>query len=715
MPAVTQKIVLLADDQTGAAIRSALNNTQKLDKQVQKTSSTMRTATRQSRAAFGQLGHQVQDVAVQVQMGMNPLMVLGQQGSQMASIFGPGGAVAGAFIALGSIAAAQLAPALFEATDAATQLENANKKLDRVVSSMKGGVIELTEEIRELAKANLELAQLELSLGMVQAQAAVEAATKAISTSLDTLMSGFLDNKSLKSFKTDIQTTFNSSSTDAEIASRRINGALSTLAENLGINKKQAKQLTGALIEFSDNTTKEGIEKLQNFLVQFAKEVDITDEQLRTLVISLIDNSEAALKAVKTQEKLKEVMELGSAGFKDNKEASKQAKEELAAFTKSVEEHLSMRDKHIVRDQKLLQLERDLAKAREIMDHELEQAIENRIALHKEELAAKAKADDERRAKRILAEQRERNQLLFNGLSAMQKMAAEQKRLIDVIGEGERGLGDFNSTELAAYTKAMEEFHEEVYGERTRQRAKKAREDARKLEEARRKLAQQDEEAAKIMREMAPDREKFIAFQEKINHLVRNHGLSLEAANKALAEAAEEYGVVNTALRDVGEQGLRSFEDGLVDIVSGAKSAKDAFADMARSIINDLIRMQIQQRITGPLNNTLTSFLTPASPTAVGNMPNAQMTRAPIARAMGGPVSAGRPYMVGERGPELMIPSSSGRVVSNDRLGGDTVNISLNVSTGVSATVRQEMQDMLPQIAEVAKSAVRNAHARRRM
>ena len=196
--------------------------------------------------------------------------------------------------------------------------------------------------------------------------------------------------------------------------------------------------------------------------------------------------------------------------------------------------------------------------------------------------------------------QRERNQLLFNGLSAMQKMAVEQKRLIDVIGEGERGLGDFDGTELAAYRKAMEELHEEIYGERTRQRAKKAREDARKLEEARRKLAQQDEEALKIMREMAPDREKFIAFQEKINHLVRNHGLSLEAANKALAEAAEEYGVVNTALRDVAEQGLQSFEDGLVDIVSGAKSAKDAFSDMARSIINDLIRMQIQQSITGP-------------------------------------------------------------------------------------------------------------------
>jgi TP901 family phage tail tape measure protein len=39
-------------------------------------------------------------------------------------------------------------------------------------------------------------------------------------------------------------------------------------------------------------------------------------------------------------------------------------------------------------------------------------------------------------------------------------------------------------------------------------------------------------------------------------------------------------------------------------------------------------------------------------------------------RAMGGPVFGGSPYLVGERGPELFVPSSSGRIVPNGRLGG---------------------------------------------
>jgi len=39
-------------------------------------------------------------------------------------------------------------------------------------------------------------------------------------------------------------------------------------------------------------------------------------------------------------------------------------------------------------------------------------------------------------------------------------------------------------------------------------------------------------------------------------------------------------------------------------------------------------------------------------------------------RAAGGPVSGGSPYIVGERGPELFVPGSSGSIVPNGRMGG---------------------------------------------
>jgi phage-related minor tail protein len=58
-------------------------------------------------------------------------------------------------------------------------------------------------------------------------------------------------------------------------------------------------------------------------------------------------------------------------------------------------------------------------------------------------------------------------------------------------------------------------------------------------------------------------------------------------------------------------------------------------------------------------------------------------------RAEGGPVGAGNPYIVGERGPELFVPRNSGSIISNDRLsgasmGGGGVNITYNIAAGVS-------------------------------
>jgi hypothetical protein len=55
------------------------------------------------KGATQQVSYQLQDIAVQAQMGTSAFIILGQQGPQLASIFGPGGAVVGAIIAFGSM------------------------------------------------------------------------------------------------------------------------------------------------------------------------------------------------------------------------------------------------------------------------------------------------------------------------------------------------------------------------------------------------------------------------------------------------------------------------------------------------------------------------------------------------------------------------------------------------------------------------------------
>jgi len=78
-------------------------------------------------------------------------------------------------------------------------------------------------------------------------------------------------------------------------------------------------------------------------------------------------------------------------------------------------------------------------------------------------------------------------------------------------------------------------------------------------------------------------------------------------------------------------------------------------------------------------------------------------------RATGGPVSPGRSYMVGERGPELFVPTSAGRVESSlGRIGRDVkVNITIAAPHGTSAP--QALQRSSRQVASAVRRALYEA------
>jgi hypothetical protein len=57
-------------------------------------------------------------------------------------------------------------------------------------------------------------------------------------------------------------------------------------------------------------------------------------------------------------------------------------------------------------------------------------------------------------------------------------------------------------------------------------------------------------------------------------------------------------------------------------------------------------------------------------------------------RAMGGPVSSGTAYVVGERGPELFVPGSSGSIVPNGGGRGNTINLTVNGAIDAEGTAR---------------------------
>ena len=128
---------------------------------------------------------------------------------------------------------------------------------------------------------------------------------------------------------------------------------------------------------------------------------------------------------------------------------------------------------------------------------------------------------------------------------------------------------------------------------------------------------------------------------------------------QSLKDYAKASKNVEKQLSNMAVSGLQKMEDALIGLMNRTMSVKEAFSSMATSIIQDIQRILIRKHITGQIAAALDA--------SFGGTP------AP-SKQHGGPVTGGRPYMVGEAGPELFIPRNSGQIVPNGAGGVNVVN-----------------------------------------
>ena len=154
--------------------------------------------------------------------------------------------------------------------------------------------------------------------------------------------------------------------------------------------------------------------------------------------------------------------------------------------------------------------------------------------------------------------------------------------------------------------------------------------------------------------------------QEKILKLTKEQTATTAQLNKLTEESSKIF-------MDAGGIIAQGFEDA---ILSGQK-----LGEVVRALGQDLLRLIFRQQITAPLAKGIGDALFAGF------------------RAEGGPVGAGGAYVVGEKGPELFVPHSSGSIVPNGAMGssgGGTggVNVTYNIAAGVS---RAELVPILEQ------------------
>jgi hypothetical protein len=75
-------------------------------------------------------------------------------------------------------------------------------------------------------------------------------------------------------------------------------------------------------------------------------------------------------------------------------------------------------------------------------------------------------------------------------------------------------------------------------------------------------------------------------------------------------------------------------------------------------------------------------------------------------RANGGPVTSGFPYVVGERGPEIFNPSTSGSIIANNRMGSrGSANIKITVNAGMGANGAQIGKEIVDAIKKFERTS----------
>ena len=206
---------------------------------------------------------------------------------------------------------------------------------------------------------------------------------------------------------------------------------------------------------------------------------------------------------------------------------------------------------------------------------------------------------------------------------------------------------------------------------------------------------EQDRERLRIEFEINRLRKDNIYSEEQLLELQRKR-LALAAQDspgqkrmKELSTSlAELTNTENLAVAAADNIGL-AFSQAFQDIANGASSGQEAIANMMKSIGENFVNMAAQiiaQQITMVILGTILKALGISggggggfSTNAAGFGGSVDAGIAPIPnvpdysgvfgkKANGGPVTGGAPYLVGERGPELFVPGSSGGVMSNNDL-----------------------------------------------
>lgn len=185
-----------------------------------------------------------------------------------------------------------------------------------------------------------------------------------------------------------------------------------------------------------------------------------------------------------------------------------------------------------------------------------------------------------------------------------------------------------------------------------------------------------------------------------------------EATAEAIQRIIVGFREVQKTVEDVGEASsevmaqqvagnmTQIFTNFFENTDSGFKGLLQGFTDMLKSMVAQLLAEQVLRSLFGGF--------------AGGEGFLADLGNSVLGRAHGGPVSGGQPYLVGEQGPELFVPSQSGSIVASGGGGGSVTVINNNDFRGADPSSEARLLAAGRLQAQQTKAEIQDLIRRRR-
>ncbi|WIL01965.1 tail length tape measure-related protein [Salmonella phage S4lw] len=731
-------------DKLSTSANTAEGAVQKLTPAVDKTNSATSKAAGDGlskfRNAAGQVGFQVQDMVVQLQSGTSAFVAIGQQGSQLAGAFGPGGAVLGAIIALASAVGGVLYKSLTSAEASTKDLEAAQEQLKSTFQQTSSGTFELTDGLIQLTQISREAAETQLALAKANADIIAQQTAKAIQE----------DAKSWETWKASTSAAI--SQYDALVAKgadvgdtlEKLGGTyegnivgVNMLAQNIGelsdkfgVNREQALEMIAAQSAFNKEPTAENARRISDVFTEWLGTSKNLNPELVRLTKSANDNATALENAEKSTR------------------AAAEAQKNLGNNVNVTTQRLREQNDAIVKNQQIAILsDRERVKAQAQADKE---AFAKREGVTKEQIAAYNAARDteaQQDIARIDATEKAKTERV--NAAAEKREAAQIKREETQAQRQKKAADDFlntiarqNSDELAAID-AQEQQKLAKLQEFQQQGA----------------ISQEQFEAAKTQIAVDADAKRNEILEQQTEERMKKQ-FSADAyvaqmqalAEGEFAELDRQYEVKLQKLNDFHAQGLiaeETYQQTLSAMdesysLDRAKATGAAFGNMASNIGSALGEASTAYKAFAIAQATIATytsaveaykstaaipvvgpFLAPVAAAAAVAAGLANVGKIRSAREQGGNLAAGQMSTIAERGkPEVIMPASASRVRTAEQMrqimgesgaksGGDNVTI-VNNTTGridSAATERDDEGRLRIIISETVSSALQDSNS----